>query len=125
MVFYRWCEIGDAYCTLLAESLKINTTLKKMDLRFAQLIKIIGNFDSYKCSLNKIGNTGCTMLAESLKINKTIQEVYLGSVNVRNCVFSVLEVFEIRGHDDISQEIFTEAENMSNARIWRIRKQLL
>ncbi|WP_215426232.1 hypothetical protein [Rickettsia tamurae] len=58
-----WCNIGDEGAKLIAEILKSNNTITKLDLR-----------------ANKIGDVGAKALAEAVKINNFLTQLDLNEI---------------------------------------------
>eukprot|EP01060_Flectonema_neradi_P035544 TRINITY_DN6575_c1_g1_i1.p1 TRINITY_DN6575_c1_g1~~TRINITY_DN6575_c1_g1_i1.p1 ORF type:complete len:1200 (+),score=193.21 TRINITY_DN6575_c1_g1_i1:51-3650(+) len=63
--------IGPKGATYIAEFLKVNKTLRKLDLGFLLMTVAIGEL------CNRIGNSGAEAIAESLKSNNTLQSLSL------------------------------------------------
>ena len=89
-------RIGAAGCTAVAEALKVNTSVLKIDLRgewcwrclpsvhvaAVRLTEYVCVF-LYACvvyvSANRIGDAGVTAVAEALKVNTSVQKIHLFS----------------------------------------------
>ena len=83
-------SIGETGATSLSESLKSNTTLKKLNLssedkKDIQKTSINNSLFSflYSPTGNKIGDAGATSLSESLKSNTTLMKLNLSGEDER------------------------------------------
>jgi Ran GTPase-activating protein (RanGAP) involved in mRNA processing and transport len=80
-------------CRLIFESLKTNTSMKKLTIRcnnlnrqhieiLAEALKVNKSLQIIDIRYNEIGSAGSIYLSEALKVNNTLKELHLGYVNM-------------------------------------------
>lgn len=73
----------------LAESLKTNTLLTDLNIRFKALTTMTKHFfkDMLLITTNNFGNEGCKMIGELLKTNTSLTQLYLGTTTITTAFF--------------------------------------
>jgi hypothetical protein len=85
-----WIDIGDSGAAAIAEALKLNTILQRLDIKnnqvgdsgaaaIAEALKLNATLQHFSLYSNRIGDSGATAIAEALKLNTSLQQLYLYS----------------------------------------------